>query len=208
METFESVTNWIVTAGVVVLLGIFGIGGWLASYRTPKATPVGPGRWIFALPAWVQVAGGLAGCVLLAYLGYVLWIPLPLTVPPDVSVILRVVGLALFLVGCLLAFWARLALGGMWGVSTSFAAQLQARHNLIQHGPYAFVRHPMYLGYWLLLAGVMLMYRTWTPLLFLVMCLAAFYRRARCEEATLADQFGEEWREYASRTKFLIPFVY
>lgn len=208
METFESITNWIVTAGVVVLLGIFGIGGWLASYRTPKATPVGPGRWIFALPAWVQVAGGLAGCVLLAYLGYVLWIPLPLTLPPDVSVILRVVGLALFLVGCLLAFWARLALGGMWGVSTSFAAQLQARHSLIQHGPYAFVRHPMYLGYWLLLAGVMLMYRTWTPLLFLVMCLAAFYRRARREEATLADQVGEEWREYASRTRFLIPFVY
>ncbi len=104
--------------------------------------------------------------------------------------------------------WARWALGSMYGVSTSSTAPLQAQHRLIQRGPYAFVRHPIYLGYWLLLLGVTLIYRTWTPLLLFVMCLAAFYRRARREEEALAERFGDEWRAYTRRTKFLIPFVY
>jgi len=85
---------------------------------------------------------------------------------------------------------------------------LQAKHRLVQHGPYAFVRHPMYLGYWLALAGVTLVYRTWTPLLFLVMCVPSFYRRAQREEVALATAFGDEWRGYAARAKFLIPFVH
>ena len=95
------------------------------------------------------------------------------------------VGLVLFLAGWLLVLWARRALGAMYGVSTSFAAPLQVQHRLIQHGPYAFVRHPLYLGYWFLLLGVTLIYLTWTPLLLFVMCLAAFYRRARREDEAL-----------------------
>ena len=90
----------------------------------------------------------------------------------------------------------------------SGAAPLYAQHRLIQHGPYAFVRRPMYLGYWLVLAGVMLAYRTWPPLALLAMCVPSFYRRARREEAALATVFGAEWRAYSVRTKFVIPFVY
>jgi len=159
VEAFQTATNWIVIVGVVILLSVV-VASWLASYRMPKAAPVSSGKWPFALPAWAQIGAGLAVSALLAYLGYLLWIPLRLVVSPEVLVVLRIVGLALFLAGLLLTLWARWALGAMYGVSTSFAAQLQAGHRLIQHGPYAFVRHPMYLGYWLVLAGVMLTYRT------------------------------------------------
>ncbi len=96
------------------------------------------------LPAWAQIVGGLAISVLLAYLGYLLWIPLPFAISPDAEGILRIVGLALFLAGLLSVLWARWTLGTLYGVSTSFAAQLQTQHQLIQHGPYALVRHPMY----------------------------------------------------------------
>ena len=204
--SFETVTHWIVSAGVIILLSVI-LASWLVSYRTPKAAPVRSGSWFFALPAWAQVVGGLAACVFFGYLGYLLWIPIPLIVSSQVST-LGLVGLALFLAGWLLVLWARWALGSMYGVSTSFAAPLQAQHRLIQRGPYAFVRHPMYLGYWLVLLGVTLMYRTWTPLLLFVMCLASFYRRARREEEALAERFGDEWRVYTRQTKFLIPFVY
>ena len=207
MDTFEAVTNWIVSAGAITLLGMI-LASWLASYRIPRATPMGSKDWFFALPVWAQIVGGLAVCVLFAYLGYLFWIPLPLTVSPMPSWIVRVVGLALFLPGWLLVMWARSALGSMYGVSTSFAAPLQARHQLIQHGPYALVRHPMYLGYWLVLAGVTLIYLTWTPLVILLVCLASFYRRAQREEAALAAAFGAEWQAYQMRTNFLIPFVY
>lgn len=203
----EVLVQWLVPVGAVVLVGII-LASWLASYRTPKAGPVRSGDWFFVLPAWVQIVGGLAACVLFAYVGYLLWLPLPLAVSPTVSGIFRVVGLVLFLAGWLLVLWARRELGAMYGVSTSFAAPLQVQHRLIQHGPYAFVRHPLYLGYWLLLLGVTLIYRTWTPLLLFVMCLAAFYRRARREDEALAERFDEQWRAYAARTKFLIPFVF
>lgn len=207
MSFFEVIANWIVITGVVILLGVI-LASWLVSYRTPKAAPVRSGDWFFVLPAWAQVTGGLSACVLFGYLGYLLWIPLPLVASSQVSWTLQLVGLALFLAGWLLVLWARWALGSMYGVSTSFAAPLQVQHRLIQRGPYAFVRHPMYLGYWLLLAGVTLIYCTWAPLLLFVMCLASFYRRAQREEKALAERFGDDWRAYAAHTKFLIPFVY
>jgi len=203
--TLETVMNWIVIAGTVALSVV--VVSWLAAYRAPQAAPTDSSKW-FALPAWAQIGVGLGVIVLFVYLGYLLWIPLPLNLSPAISTLLRAVGLAVFLGGLFLVLWARWALGAMYGVSTSSAAQLRAQHRLIQHGPYAFVRHPMYLGYWLVLTGITLTYLTWTPLLFLLMCLAAFYRRARREEAALAAAFGAEWQAYVSRTKFLVLFVY
>ena len=41
-----------------------------------------------------------------------------------------------------------------------------------------------------------------------VFSLLVFHRRARLEERVLAERFGEEWRAYAERTRFLVPFVY
>lgn len=206
-QALETITNWIVITGAAILLSVI-IASWLASYRVPKAAPVRSGDWFFILPVWAQIVGGLVICVLFAYLGYRFWIPLPLVLSLDVQVILRIVGLVLFLVGGGLVLWARWELGALYGVSTSFVAPLQAQHRLIQRGLYAFVRHPMYLGYWVLLLGVAQLYRTWTALALLVVCLASFYRRAQREEAALAAAFGAEWQAYAARTKFLIPFVW
>ena len=205
--TLSTVTNWIVIAGVLVVLGV-AVASWLVSYRGPRDKVVGAKRSFLSLPAWAQIVLGLAALVLLTALGYWLWIPLPLAISPEISALLMIGGLAIFLVGCALVLWARWALGELYGVSTSNAAQLRTQHRLIQHGPYAMVRHPMYLGYWLMLLGVTLIYQAWTPLLFLVMSVFSFYRRARREENALAERFGEEWRAYALRTKFLIPFVY
>ncbi len=57
----------------------------------------------------------------------------------------------------------------------------------------------MYPGYWFLIAGLVLVYRTWSPLLFLGLCLPGFYRRARCEETALETVFDAEWRAFAAR---------
>ena len=205
-QVFEVITNWIVGAGPSVLGGTV-ILSWLASYRIPKAVPVGPGKKTFTLPIWVQIGGGFTAIVAFVLLGYVLWIPLSVSVSSGVSLTFRLVGMVLFLTGLALALWARRALGTMYGVSTTTAVQLQARHRLIQHRPYVLVRHPMYLGYWSVLVGVSLAYRTWAPLAFLVMLLP-LYRRAQREEAALAATFGTEWGSYAARTKFIVPYVY
>lgn len=204
MSILETVTDWMVIGGTLILASVI-IMSWLASYRTPKAASVRSGDWFFVLPTWAQIVGGLGACVLFAYLGYLLWIPLPLSIPPNVETILQLIGLVFFLVGWGLVLWARGTLGAMYGVSTGFVAPLQAQHQLIQNGPYAFVRHPMYLGYWLLLVGMTLIYRTWTPLLLLAMCLASFFRRARREETALAERFGDKWRAYTVRVPMFVP---
>lgn len=51
----------------------------------------------------------------------------------------------------------------------------------------------------------MLVYRTWSPLLWLVVCVLAFYRRARREEEALETEFGREWRAYAARVPMFVP---
>ena len=207
MTSIELISGWVIGAGSAILLAV-AIVRWLLSYHTARSMTVRSGDWFFGLPVRLQIVGGLVGTMLLAYLGYLFWSPLPLGVSREVDALLRIAGLALFLLGWVLALWSRWALGAMYGVSTSTGAPLQAQHRLIQNGPYAFVRHPMYLGYWLLLAGITLAFRTWTPLVFLMMCLVSFYRRARREDAALAERFGAQWRAYAAQTRFLVPWLY
>lgn len=182
------------------------IGSWLASIRVQRTQQSVSSRW-FALPAWVQIALGVAAIAMFIWLGFLLWIPLPLRLPDAVTTTLRVIGLTIYLVGLLLTLWARWALGAMYGVSTSSSAPLQEKHCLVQRGPYARIRHPMYLSYWLVLAALILVYRTWTPLILFVMTLASFSRRARREEAALAERFGAEWQVYAMRAAMFLPGI-
>jgi protein-S-isoprenylcysteine O-methyltransferase Ste14 len=202
-EVFEIVTDWIVIFFVVALLGAVYLS-WLASYRTPQAAPMGSSLW-FTLPVWTQIAVGLAVSLLGTYIGYLMWKPIPLTVSPSLSLLLRIIGVVLTGSGVALWFWARWTLGGMMGVSTSSAAQLRVNHKLIQHGPYAFVRHPMYLGYWLMLVGLVTVYRTWTPLVFLILMILSLSRRARREDQVLASAFGDKWHAYAARVPMFVP---
>ncbi len=199
----KTVTDWVMSAGSTALM-IVVIGSWLASIRAQKSAWEISSRW-FALPAWAQVVLGFAAIALFIWLGFLLWLPLPLRLSELVIMIWRSVGLIIFLVGLFLALWARWALGAMYGVSTGSSAPLQEKHRLIQRGPYAFIRHPMYLGHWLVILGVLLAYLTWTPLVLLIMTVLSFYRRARREEISLGELFGEEWQAYVKNVPLFLP---
>ncbi len=131
----------------------------------------------------------------------VLWIPLPPLPGADGIAIL---GALLCFPGLAFVLWGRLGLGNMYFVSTGFGAQLFAGHCLITRGPYRFMRHPMYFG--LLLAGIggLLLYQTWTGVVFVV-CGLGVIRRAFREEEVLAKEFGAEWKEYSRRVPMLFP---
>jgi protein-S-isoprenylcysteine O-methyltransferase Ste14 len=202
-EAFENLTDGI----VILLMSALVLAvylSWLASYRTPKSAPVGSSLW-FKLPVWRQIAVGLGVSLLGVFISYALWKPLPLATSRSLSLLLRIGGFLLISGGTALWFWARQTLGTMMGVSTGSAAQLRTEHRLIQTGPYAFVRHPMYLSYWLVLFGCVMTYRTWTPLLFLILMLISLSRRAQREERVLAAEFGAEWHAYAARVPMFVP---
>lgn len=81
-------------------------------------------------------------------------------------------------------------------------------HQLVEHGIYRVVRHPIYLGAILVSYGVPIGVSSWIalpPMLFLI---PLFVYRMGLEEGLLIEEFGDDYRAYMSRTRRLVPFVY
>jgi protein-S-isoprenylcysteine O-methyltransferase Ste14 len=203
--------DWIM-AGIILLVLVYisfvlTLADWLVALIKGQAVTLLPERNGRKWPLWTQIAMVIFGLVLCVPLIYFLWIPL-IKPPITTGRILDLVGLAVFLGGCAFVLWARRTLGRMWGLSTSRNVKLRADHQIVQGGPYAFLRNPMYFGWWVAMAGLVFVYPTWVVLLFLVFSVVSFAGRARREDVVLAERFGEAWTEYKERTKFLIPFIY
>jgi protein-S-isoprenylcysteine O-methyltransferase Ste14 len=146
---------------------------------------------------------------LLASIGYFglcrwLWRPLLLQLSRPLRAVALLFGSLLYFPGLALALWGRLELGRMYNVSSSFGAQLYAEHNLVTTGPYARVRHPMYLGILLAVLGGIALYRTWT-FIFLLTHFPALMLRARHEEASLAARFDTAWDVYCRQVPPWLP---
>lgn len=146
---------------------------------------------------------------LLASTGYFglciwLWRPLPWRLSQTARILALINGSLLYFTGLGLILWGRLTLGAMYNVSSTFGARLYAGHRLVTCGPYALVRHPMYLGVLVTAAGGILLYRTWT-FLFLLLQFPALLVRARREEKALAAEFGERWAAYCRRVPAWLP---
>jgi protein-S-isoprenylcysteine O-methyltransferase Ste14 len=208
MEPLDMIVNGVVIIGMFYLAFVMALAGWISSLRKGEAVTLLPERTEGASTARSQVGFVLLSLVISVLIIYLLWIPLPVSISGSVGRILKAVGVVLFLAGLSLTFWARRTLGAMWGISTSRQVKLLPNHRLIQSGPYAWVRHPMYLGWWVSVLGLLMIYRTWILLGIFCMSLVIFYRRARLEESVLAGKFGEEWKSYVARSKCLIPFIY
>ncbi len=77
--------------------------------------------------------------------------------------------------------------------------------RLVVGGPYRYCRNPMYLGHLIFLAGLVLALHSWIAVGVFAFHLAWFHRRARDDEARLAELFGDPYREYLARVKRWIP---
>jgi protein-S-isoprenylcysteine O-methyltransferase Ste14 len=207
MTAFDWVVAIIIVVSLVYISFVLTLADWLSALRKGQAVALLPVRDGQPRTMWMQVALVVVGLALVAVMIYYLWIPL-VALPASTAYILDGVGLALYLIGSWFTLWARRTLGKYWGISTSRQVKLLDDHQLIQSGPYAFVRHPMYFGWWLSMLGLTLIYPVWMILLLFIFSVMAFTGRAQREEAALAERFGEAWEAHKERTKFLIPFIY
>jgi protein-S-isoprenylcysteine O-methyltransferase Ste14 len=105
-----------------------------------------------------------------------------------------------------LIMWGRMALGRMYNVSSALGNRLYADQELVTSGPFALVRHPMYLGALIASVGGVLLYRTWSAVLVLAHE-AVFWVRAGREDQALEAEFGEAWRAYARRVHAGVPVL-
>jgi protein-S-isoprenylcysteine O-methyltransferase Ste14 len=112
-------------------------------------------------------------------------------------------GAVLALTGALFAAWAKARLGRL------FSPQLgvQEEHQLITTGPYAVVRHPIYLGLIDFILGSSLFWNDIALLGVAVLYIAFFTVQIRVEEGIFARHFGEEWERYRATTPALFPRV-
>lgn len=111
-------------------------------------------------------------------------------------------GLAVVLLGLALAVWARVYLGRNWGMPMS----QKEDPELVTSGPYHRVRHPIYSGIVLAMAGTAVAL-TWYWLIAVGLLLAYFSYSARMEEKYMTGQFPDAYPAYKESTKMLIPFV-
>ena len=93
-------------------------------------------------------------------------------------------------------------LGRNWSV----VARMRSDHELIRTGPYARVRHPIYLGLLLFLLAFVIAYGHWLQLVVAMpLYLAGTTIRTRVEDGLLERKFGDTFRDYRRSTPALIP---
>lgn len=116
---------------------------------------------------------------------------------------LEALGAVMTVAGLAFAIWARLHLGREWSGNVT----VKDDHVLIRSGPYASLRHPIYSGVLLALAGTALDFGEWRGLAALVLFLVAVLRRIAAEEALMREAFPG-YDQYRRTSWALIPFVF
>lgn len=118
----------------------------------------------------------------------------------ELSLPLNVASTALIVGGIAFALYAVLALG------RSLSMMPEAR-SLVTKGPYSVIRHPVYLGEAIALAGVTLQFLSpWALALLALQCIFQL-ERMKNEELVLSQAFPA-YRDYAASTARLLPGVY
>lgn len=114
---------------------------------------------------------------------------------------LRDLGIFLTFAGAGIAIWARYSLGQYWSARVT----LKVDHRLIRSGPYAYVRHPIYSGLLLAMAGTALVIGEWRALIAVLIAILELSRKAAKEEALLATELNDDYQDYRKHAGFLTP---
>jgi protein-S-isoprenylcysteine O-methyltransferase Ste14 len=111
---------------------------------------------------------------------------------------------ALMLAGLSLTWWARIYLGPLW----SSTITRKEGHKIIDTGPYALVRHPIYSGLMVALVATAAAEGRLTALLGAALIILGVWLKARTEERFLLAELGPEiYGAYCRRVPMLIPYL-
>ncbi|MDB5711693.1 MAG: isoprenylcysteine carboxylmethyltransferase family protein [Sphingomonas bacterium] len=168
----------------------------LRANKNPKVGNAGQANitWL-----WIAVQGvgiGLAGMGRVDIL----------TTTPTLAMIVRaLVVLALMLAAVWLFDSSSRTMGKNW----SLVARTRSDHVLVQTGPFALVRHPIYVALFLFMVAMAIAYGHTRNLLIGIPVFAfGTWMRIRHEERLLGEMFGGEYDAYAARVKRFVPGVF
>jgi protein-S-isoprenylcysteine O-methyltransferase Ste14 len=108
------------------------------------------------------------------------------------------------LAGIVFAWWARVHLGALW----SSTITRKEDHRVIDTGPYALVRHPIYTGLVAAIFATAAAQATVTGCLGAAFVAFGLWIKARVEERFLTEELGTEaYGAYRRRVPMLVPFL-
>lgn len=180
---------------ILILFGMF------ASALQPSYNPLtiasrardgGTGAQII----WSVYFTQLAAILEAAYLRY------PRSVQWDLTATLAIVSAVL---GLLFRSWAVMTLGSLFTMHLG----IQEGHCVVRKGPFRIVRHPSYLGAFVMYVSTIVFLHSWFSLVAAVVILPlAFLRRIRYEEDLLIEEFGDEYEAYSRQVKKILPGIW
>lgn len=104
--------------------------------------------------------------------------------------------------GVLFMWWARWNLGRLWSGSVT----RKADHHIVETGPYAIVRHPIYAGLLLAIAATVCVRASFETVAGASILAWGIYIKARTEERFLRGELGaDDYDAYARRVPMLVP---
>lgn len=159
-------------------------------------------RMKFIAPARVriiQLIFLIPGCMLLFTSKYRIG-PLHTRVLPH-SPAVSAMGVALTFAGVAFAIWARHVLGSNW----SSQVAIRENHELIQSGPYRWIRHPIYTGIIAGTCGTAIVVGQLGAFLGVILVILGFTYKGKQEELNLRSLFGDSWAAHEQRTGMFLP---
>jgi protein-S-isoprenylcysteine O-methyltransferase Ste14 len=132
------------------------------------------------------------------------WIATPVLLFADYPLrpVLFITGILCLALGLWLHYRSHADLGTNWSITLA----LQEKHQLVTHGIYGHVRHPMYLALLLYSSGQALLLPNWVAgPSYLVACAILVALRVGPEERMMLEEFGKDYETYMARTHRLFP---
>jgi protein-S-isoprenylcysteine O-methyltransferase Ste14 len=175
--------------------------GWLASWVAASFWSDRTAKRATTWEIWAYRSAIIAGALLIA----------PWTAPALEEKQIWEIGstgayalMGIMLAGLLLTWLARIHLGRLW----SSAITRKEKHRVIDTGPYAFVRHPIYAGIITALIATAVIEATLVALVGAALIALGLWLKARAEERFLMGELGPDaYGSYCRRVPMLIPFL-
>src|SRR5687768_18606778 len=112
-------------------------------------------------------------------------------------------GVAVIAIGCGLLVWTFRSLGR----NLTDTVVTRRKHTLVVHGPYSWIRHPLYDSAALLMVAVSLIAAHWFLFLAGVVVFRLLLIRTRIEGENLVLRFGDSYRTYLERTVRFLTLI-
>jgi len=115
------------------------------------------------------------------------------------------IGMALVVIGLMVRVHSILTLKQYF----TYSVAKVENHKIIETGLYKFIRHPGYLGQFIIFIGISTSISNWLSVLAMMIPITLGYlNRINIEERFMLEQLGENYLNYQKRTKRIIPMIY